>query len=249
MNSSRNRQIYNHDVIANGGYLYTGKRIYSASIATKKQTVEIHRMIQKFFPAKIRILDMGCGDGTYTIEMARSINPLKITGFDVADAAIKSANQKIRSGDIKSIKFDVGDVYNLSRKYKSRDYNLGIFRGVLHHLDQPETAILQASQIIDNVIVLEPNGFNPILKLIEKISPYHLQHGEKSYWPPQLDSWFRKNGYEVVAKKYFSIVPYFCPNFLTKILKTIEPFFETIPIINRFYCGGVLIFYRKSDPT
>jgi ubiquinone/menaquinone biosynthesis C-methylase UbiE len=178
--------------------------------------------------------------------MFRAIRPLKITGFDVAEEAVQTAGNKCKSERTGSVKFDVADVYELSQKYPRRKFDLGVFRGVLHHLDNPRKAISEVSTIIDNVIVLEPNGYNPILKLIEKLSPYHRRHGEKSYWPRSLEKWFEDCGYRKESKKYFSIVPYFCPGFLTKILKTVEPFFESLPLVNRLYCGGILYLFRKT---
>jgi ubiquinone/menaquinone biosynthesis C-methylase UbiE len=203
-------------------------------------------MIRKYFPEKIRILDMGCGDGTYTLEIHRTIRPSKITGFDVAEEAVQIARNKSKTERTGSVKFDVADVYELSKKYHRQEFDLGVFRGVLHHLDNPQKAIREVSKIIDNVMVLEPNGYNPILKLIEKLSPYHRRHGEKSYWPRSMEKWFEDCGYRRVTKMYFSIVPYFCPEFLTKILKGVEPVFEAFPFINRFYCGGILYLFRKK---
>ncbi len=240
MDSSQTRARYNNDVISNGGYLYTGKQVYSACIATKKQTDEINALIKQFFPEPISILDMGCGDGTYTNEIFRVLKPKNITGFDIAEEAIKAARKKF-----KRIRFEKGDAYTMSKKFRKNQFQLGVFRGVLHHMEYPQQAIQEVSKIINSVIILEPNGFNPILKLIEKFSPYHIAHGEKSYWPPDLDRWFGGAGYTVLAKKYFSIVPYFCPAWIAQILKSIEPYFENLPFVNRLYCGGILTLYQK----
>jgi ubiquinone/menaquinone biosynthesis C-methylase UbiE len=246
MNTDHTKKVYNEDVQNTGRYIYTDKNLYSAVIATQKQTNEIHALIKSITTKQIKILDIGCGDGTYTLEMANVIKPQKIIGFDIANEAIKFARNNIPKTQINKIFFEVGNVYNLSKKYSKKEFDLAVFRGVLHHLDHPQKAIAEISQVSDKVIILEPNGFNPVLKLIEKFSAYHVRHGEKSYWPPVLDAWFCQNGYHVVTKKYFSIVPYFCPKILTIILKRMEPVFEKISFINRFYCGGLLVLYQKN---
>jgi hypothetical protein len=46
---------------------------------------------------------------------------------------------------------------------------------------QIEKAIQIICNIADEIIVAEPNGYNPVLKIMEKVSPYHIQHEEKSY--------------------------------------------------------------------
>ena len=244
MDLTQTRDIYNHDVMTQGSYLYTKKDVYSTIVATRKQSQEIHTLIRKFFRPPLSILDLGCGDGTYTIELARDIRPKKIVGFDIAGEAIKVASAHIPP-KLTNIQFRVGDAYTVSRIYKRTEFTLGIFRGVLHHMEHPEHAIQQVAKIVDSVIVLEPNGFNPILKVIEKLSPYHKEHGEKSYWPPSLDRWFANAGYTVAYKTYFSIVPYFCPSWITIVLKKVEPYLESLPIINRLYCGGTLTLYHK----
>jgi ubiquinone/menaquinone biosynthesis C-methylase UbiE len=248
MKSSRLKEIYNQDVIQTGGYLYTGERIYSACVATKKQTDEIHKLIQSVFNTPSTILDIGCGDGAFTFDMFRFFQPKRIVGVDIAEEAIRQAVSKIPE-QATNISFEVGDIYAISQRYRKNEFQLGIIRGVLHHMEHPDKVIAEAAKIIDHIIILEPNGFNPILKLIEKLSPYHRLHGERSYWPPDIDRWFAAVGYEVISKKYFSIIPYFFPETLTKILKVFEPFIERIPLVNRFFCGGYLVYYRKADTT
>lgn len=44
---------------------------------------------------------------------------------------------------------------------------------------------------------------------------------------------------------FFSIVPYFCPKKIAKLLKFVEPFMEKLPFIKLFYCGTNLIYYEK----
>ena len=96
------------------------------------------------------------------------------------------------------------------------------------------------------MIIVEPNGYNPVLKVIEKVSPYHRAHDEKSYWPPTLNAWFRRNGFSVVKQKFFGVVPFFCPTPIAKSLKAIEPPIEALPITRHLACGTNLVLYRKG---
>lgn len=85
-----------------------------------------------------------------------------------------------------------------------------------------------------------------MMKLIEKCSAYHRQHEEKSYWPPLLNKWFQRNHFDTVDQKYFSIVPYFCPDWLARVLRANETIFEKIPLIHKYYCGSNLVLYRRK---
>jgi hypothetical protein len=110
-------------------------------------------------------------------------------------------------------------------------------RGVLHHLYEPERAISRLSKIAKAIIIVEPNGYNPVLKLIERFSAYHREHEEKSYPPHRLDRWFTKFGGRVVESTYAGLVPFFCPEPLAKVLKVVEPIVERVPVARQLGCA------------
>lgn len=242
----KNINVFNNDAIQKDSYLYTQDNLYSASIATSRQTDEIIKLIKKFFPRQIRIIDIGCGDGKYTIELFKNLSPKLILGIDPAKKAVSVAKKRIKNSYKDRIIFKEGNIYNINKLVRKEQFDLAIIRGVLHHLYNPKKAIKYVSQNFSSVIVLEPNGYNPILKIIEKISLYHRQHEEKSYWPPLLNKWFEERGYKIIEQKFFGMVPYFCPEEITKLLKSIEGILEKIYFLRRFYCGTNLILYRKK---
>lgn len=243
----KNINIFNKDIKKNAGYIYTDDTCFSAKIATTKQTNELVSFAKKYFEKNIRILDIGCGDGKFTIEFFKNFSPISITGIDPAQQAIKIAKSRIEKNYKKKIIFKVGNIYDLNKLFKKDQYDLVIIRGVLHHLYRPKLAINKIGKLFPAVIILEANGYNPILKVMEKVSSYHREHEEKSYWPPSLNNWFKKEGYKVITERYYGIVPYFCPDFIARFLKYIEPFFENIPYLNRLYCACNYILYRKYD--
>jgi len=87
------------------------------------------------------------------------------------------------------------------------------------------------------VVVIEPNGYNPILKVIERFSKYHVEHQEKSYSPAMLNQWVSRSGGVIRTRGYAGLVPMFCPDSVAKVLKRIESAFERIPIINALVCA------------
>ncbi len=242
----KNISVFNADVRKNAGYLYTSDNLFSAKAATKKQTDQVVRMINAYLPKDLKIIDIGCGDGKHTVELFKILSPKLIVGIDPAKNAIEVAKKRVSTKDSRKIIFKVGNIYNLDKIFKKEQFDLAIIRGVLHHLYKPSEAIKQLSLIFPNVIIIEANGYNPILKVIEKVSPYHKEHEEKSYWPPLLNNWFKKEGYKVITEQYYGIVPYFCPDPIAKLLKLVEPFFENIPLFNRLYCACNYILYQKT---
>jgi len=241
----KNIEQFNKDVNNLGGYAYTDQNIYSAVTASKKQSEEILEVIKSQFKKPLRIIDVGSGDGTYTFELFEKLNPKVIVGFDFAKEGVKIANERIKKKAANKIKFIESSIYDVNKKIKDK-FNVAVVRGVLHHLYQPQKGINVISKLADTIIVAEPNGYSPIMKIMEKVSPYHRKHEEKSYWPPTLNSWFKKNGFRVQKQEFFGIVPFFFPEPLVRLIKIVEPFLESIPYLNRIYCGTNLIVYEKQ---
>lgn len=237
---------FNNDISHIGSYVYTNRNIYSALIATKRQSDEPVRIIKKYFGINIKILDIGCGDGTFTLDLYKAAKPKQITGFDFAENAIKAANKRAKKIKNKSVVFKICDIYNIDKNFGKEMYDLAVARGILHHLNNPETAIKNICKTVSKVIVIESNGYNPVLKVIEKVSKYHREHREKSYFPPLLNRWFINQGFKVIEQKFVGLVPYFCPEIIARILKKIEPYIEKIPVFSKLCLGTNIIFFERD---
>ena len=232
--------VFNRDIVTSAGYKYTTNAPLSSRMANLRNTEATLECVD--FSGK-RVIDIGCGDGTYTIELFDRGKPEYVYGADLANEAIKIAQQK--KGNRK-IFFEVQNVGSLS--YASDSFDIAHIRGALHHVDKPVDVLREALRIAETVVVVEPNGYNPVLKLLEKFSKYHIEHKEKSYAPITLRHWISNIGGKVCARRFAGLVPFFCPDWLVKILKLIEPFVERIPLINALGCS-VYIFVAKRDKT
>lgn len=225
----RNIDTFRSDVIENGGYQYSNTKKLSSMLSSTRTSKVIHQTLGCIKGKKI--IDIGCGDGVFTQELLE-LNPEFVLGIDPNDAAITVAKKNM--SHIKNVEFHVMDVYQIPVIKK---YDIAIIRGVLHHLNQVEKAIEIICNIAHEVIVAEPNGYNPVLKIMEKISPYHILHEEKSYSPRKLNKWFKNNGGIITESMYVGFVPLFCPDFLAKILNCLEPCLEKTPLLRTFSCG------------
>ena len=243
--TEKNISEFNKDVVEGGRYIYTNFQEYSFFRATKRQSDELNKLLKSISKKRLRVLDVGCGDGTFTIDMFVKNNIRHIVGFDSAENAIKIANNSLDKNLRDKIKFIRGNVYNAHKMFPQDSFDVIIIRGVLHHLYFPKKAINSLSPISKKMIIIEPNGYNPLLKAIEKLSLYHRKHEEKSYFPFTLNKWFKENDYMLKKNYLFSIVPYFAPKQLVKLLEKIEPLIESIPILNIMLCGTNLSYYEK----
>jgi SAM-dependent methyltransferase len=217
------------DVEGNDGYIYTTNAGLSSRIANRRVT-DVTLELADF--AGKRVIDIGCGDGTYTAELMAEGRPSRITGIDPASEAVEVAGRKYGRPDVT---FAVSSAYQLP--FPDDSFDIAYLRGVLHHMDRPADALRESFRLAPTVVVTEPNGYNLGLKVIERCSEYHVQHGEKSYSPRTLDRWVARMGGTVTRRRWVGLVPMFCPDWCARPLKRVEPILEALPVLRSVGCG------------
>lgn len=229
---------FDKDITLNGGYLYTTNAILSSRLANERLTVATANIVK--LTGK-KVIDVGCGDGVYTNELFKQYHPKQIIGVDSSINAIKLA-QVLHSKN-ERIQFKTCSIYDLNRSFSH--FDIAIVRGVIHHVENPQKAIASVTKIASDIIILEPNGYNPILKIVERISLYHRIHKEKSYFPYQIRKWLEENKFKVIKDQFVGFVPFFCPDGMARPLKKIEPYIENLPFIRNFLCGVYVVHAKK----
>jgi ubiquinone/menaquinone biosynthesis C-methylase UbiE len=93
--------------------------------ATMRESAE--QLVAQFNITKgLEVLDVGCGDGTTAIPMAKL--GAKVLGVDIARNLVQAGNEHIQKEKIANCKFQEGDVTNLSEiKDQSFDFVVSIF--------------------------------------------------------------------------------------------------------------------------
>lgn len=235
--TNKSISVFNQDAVQHQGYLYSTNAPLSSQIANKRLsdvTLENVDLRDK------TVLDIGCGDGVYTIELFDKVPVKRMLGVDYATRAVEIATAK--SG-ARPIEYEVQSAYSLP--YAAKSFDVAILRGVLHHLDDPVPALKEALRVATIVWVIEPNGYNPGLKFLEKFSRYHIEHQEKSYLPAYLDKEIEKMGGKVLRRKWAGFVPMFCPDWMAKMMKAIEPVVEAVPVLKHLGCA--VYIFSASD--
>jgi 2-polyprenyl-3-methyl-5-hydroxy-6-metoxy-1,4-benzoquinol methylase len=228
----RSVERFNRDVARNAGYLYSATDKLSCVLANRRISDAVHAL--EDLRGK-RVIDIGCGDGTYTLELAAA-GAAEVLGVDAASEAVERARENAEG--VPGVQFEVVDIYDLAST--DRRFDVAVVRGILHHLYEVERAIDQISRVARVILVLEPNGYNPVLKILEKVSPYHVAHEEKSYAPRNLDRWFEARGGRVTESEFIGLVPMFCPDPVARVLKRLEPLVERAPGLRAIGCGQYL---------
>jgi len=232
--------VFDHDALRHGGYLYTTNAPLSSQLANKRLSDIALTLVD--FQAK-RILDLGCGDGTYTKELFDRGKPSSILGIDPAKKTIHIAREKYNDGQ--RISFAIGSADQLP--YATDSFDLVHIRGVLHHMSNPIATLKDALRVAHTVLIIEPNAYNPGIKLLELFSPYHIAHKEKFYAPATLRHWVQLVGGKLTADCYAGFVPFFCPDWFAKLSKSLEPTIERLPLLSRLACAAYVFVVERAD--
>jgi ubiquinone/menaquinone biosynthesis C-methylase UbiE len=238
--ANKNVDVFNRDASSNEGYLYTKNERLSCHLATQRSTDAILATGEL---AGRSILDMGCGDGFYSIRFWDLAKPKSFTGIDSAESAIAVAN--VNKG-ARAIQFAPGDAHRVP--FEDDSFDLALIQSILHHDDHPQDIIREAFRVAPVILIHEPNGNNAGLKVIERLSPYHREHNEKSYSSTQLARWIEEVGGRVTYQKFAGFVPMFSPAWLARLMKIIEPVVEKLPVVNSLGCAVIVnVAERKRD--
>ncbi len=229
------------DVAANEGYVYSTNARLSSVFSNRRMTDAVLAAVEL---RDKRVVDIGCGDGTYTVELAELGGAASVVGVDPAAGAIDVAK---RRGAPAHVSFETGSAYAL--RFEPDSFDIAHLRGVLHHMDDPIAALREALRIAATIVVVEPNGYNLGLKLIERISTYHREHHEKSYAPRTLDRWVRALGGEIVSRQWIGLVPMFSPDPLAKTLKLLERPLEHLPLLRAAGCAQYVFTAVRTGPS
>lgn len=232
----QNVSQFNSDVAANQGYIYTTNARFSSVVSNRRMTEATLAAIPK--GAKT-LIDIGCGDGTYTAAIKAARPDLACTGFDPATVAIESARRRFPD-----VEYISGDLLDPSQT-PARKYDVGVVRGVIHHLPDAKAGIANALRLSDTIILVEPNGDNPILKWLERNSRYHIEHEEQSFSAVQLQSWCREAGGTVRSIGHIGFVPMFFPAPLARLIYFLQPMFEMIGPLKRKLGAQIVIVYGR----
>jgi trans-aconitate methyltransferase len=95
------------------------------------------------------ILDVGCGDGKVTAEIARAVPRGSVTGMDASVEMIAFANKHFPPSEIANLKFQIGDAREIRLK---KQFGLVFSNSALHWVDDHEKFLSGAAS------VLKPGG-------------------------------------------------------------------------------------------
>jgi len=150
-----------------------------------------------------RALDLGCGPGTYGIELAR--RGLEVTLFDLPNT-VAIAHEMIRKAGVKNITFRGGD-YHFDDIGSS--YDLVLLSQVLHSHSPVENvallgkvvdALAPKGQVAIHEFTLAEDHASPVMGALFSVNMLVNTAEGRSYSPKEMSGWLKKAGFGRIKK-------------------------------------------------
>ncbi|EJR55595.1 hypothetical protein IIM_00687 [Bacillus cereus VD107] len=129
-----------------------------------------------------RIIDIGCGGGIYTKELAL-MGATNVIGLDFSKEILQAAKENCSS--FPNISFIHGDAHNIP--FPDETFDIVISRAVIHHLQDIPTFLSEASRILkkDGLLILQDRT---IEDCIIPGSPEHIRGYFFSVFPKLIET-------------------------------------------------------------
>jgi SAM-dependent methyltransferase len=92
------------------------------------------------------LLDVGCGPGTITVDLAARVAPGRVVGIDAAAEVVARAEAMAGSSQSPPVTFAVGDVYGLA--FEDGAFDVVHAHQVLQHLTRPVDALAEMCRVL-----------------------------------------------------------------------------------------------------
>jgi ubiquinone/menaquinone biosynthesis C-methylase UbiE len=172
----------------------------------EQRTAEIHAgFFLPYLKPGFRVLDAGCGPGTITLGLARTVAPGQVVGIDIEDSQFANAREQ---AERESLYVDLrrASIYELP--FDNESFDAVFSHAVLQHLSDPIAALAELRRVLKprGVIGIRAGDMGGILVDAESDGPAkgfaaYLSNREKDGGDPflgrKLPRLLRKAGFKV----------------------------------------------------
>jgi len=135
-----------------------------------------------------RLLDVGCGPGTLTVDLARAVSPGEVVGIDIAATVVAEAAGGAASAGVTNVSFRVGDFRQAGLEPGS--FDVVHAHQVLQHLSDPVGALATMADLT------RPGGIVAVRDADYGGFIYEPADGTLDRWREVYSSVARRNGGE-----------------------------------------------------
>jgi 2-polyprenyl-3-methyl-5-hydroxy-6-metoxy-1,4-benzoquinol methylase len=93
-----------------------------------------------------RLLDVGCGPGTLTVDLARRVAPGGVIGIDIAPTVVAEATEHAAEAGVTNVRFESGDFRD--HRFEDASFDVVHVHQVLQHLRDPVDAVTRMARLV-----------------------------------------------------------------------------------------------------
>jgi SAM-dependent methyltransferase len=112
-------------------------------------------LVEPFLPERGAVVDLGCGPGEITCELASRRPDLTFTGIDHSSAAIAKAHANIARRAVTNVRFECR---NVEEYVPSESIDLATLFDSFHHLTKPAEFVERLDPRVKQWALIEPRG-------------------------------------------------------------------------------------------
>lgn len=94
----------------------------------------------------MHILDVGCGPGTITVDLAVLVPEGQVIGVENVPEVLESANTLAAERDLKNVRFQTGDIHAL--EFPDNTFDIAHAHQVLQHVGDPVQALREMRRVV-----------------------------------------------------------------------------------------------------
>jgi ubiquinone/menaquinone biosynthesis C-methylase UbiE len=140
-----------------GSYVNTGNLTYEQRVLAQTGLRDRAPFMPPHLHPGQRVLDVGCGPGPITCDVATLIAPRDVIGVDLQPSQVTAARALAAQRGIANVRFDVGSIYELA--FADAEFDVVMALGTLFHLRDPRAALRELRR------VLRPGGLVAVVDI------------------------------------------------------------------------------------
>jgi SAM-dependent methyltransferase len=191
------------------------------------------RMLSRHLGPGMSVLELGCGTGYFTRELARS--GADVVAIDVSPELLEIAKANCSAPNVR---YEIQNAYELS--YPDAVFDSVVGSSVLHHLEIEEAIreIYRVLKLSGTIYFTEPNMLNPQIAIQKNVPWVKRKLGDSPdetaffRWP--LRRLLERKGYHDVQIVPFDFLHPKTPVPLVDRLDAVGRFLESMPVISEF---------------